>query len=123
MSSILLVEDEQFIREALAQALSQSGYYVIEAENGKIASQLFEQQPVDLVITDILMPEADGLEVILHLTAQYPDIKIIAMSGGKDWGGRDLIEDAKAFGAVAGLEKPINLQKFMSTVQSVLADY
>jgi CheY-like chemotaxis protein len=81
MASILLVEDDDQLRTMLKSILTNSGYEVWDAPNGSRACHLYDQQSFDLVITDLVMPEKDGLEVIIELRRTNQDVRIIAMSG------------------------------------------
>jgi CheY-like chemotaxis protein len=81
VARILLVEDDEAVRDILKKALVSSGHEVEEAENGNVALAAYRRQPCDLVITDLVMPEKDGLETILELRRMNPAVKIVAMSG------------------------------------------
>ena len=86
MSSILVVDDEDQIRRLVCETLEQAGYHVTEARDGKEALQQYRQGPADLVIMDILMPNQDGLETTVVLRREYPDVKIIVITGQRhDW--------------------------------------
>lgn len=82
MARILLIDDNVDLRAELREALERAGYEVIEAGDGEEGTNLYRKEPTDLVITDIIMPEKGGLATILDLQQEYPDIKIIAISGG-----------------------------------------
>lgn len=121
MASILLIEDEEMVREALAETLEQGGYEVRVASNGKQGIQLYQNNPADLVITDIFMPEQDGIETILQLTREYPEIKILAISGGGDWmRSLEFLEHAALFGAIKTLTKPVDPKKLLDTIRDIL---
>ena len=116
---ILLFEDEEAIREALAERLMIEGFDVGSAPNGRKGLKLFQETPGELVITDILMPEVDGLEVIRTLRRLRVAPLIIAMSGG---GGRDLdfLIEAKEFGADGVLAKPFHVDDLVAMIQKLL---
>ncbi len=97
--SILIVDDEPGIRELLAIMLESSGYSVATAEDGVQAPKVMASRPIDVVITDLLMPERDGLEFIAELRKKYPAVKIIAMSGGGHIARDSYLRIAKTFGA------------------------
>ena len=80
--SILVVDDEPLLRGFVQQMLERAGHRVASAEDGRKASEQMQQQPFDLVVTDLLMPERDGIELIDELRRQYPSVRIVAMSGG-----------------------------------------
>jgi CheY-like chemotaxis protein len=82
MARILVIDDERIIRTIVKHALEEDGHEVIEAGDGEEGIQLYRKNPTDLVVTDIIMPRKEGIETIKELRRNYPDIKIIAMSGG-----------------------------------------
>ena len=123
MATILLVEDDEGVRTLLHKALVAAGHEVEDAWNGDIALAAYRRQPRDLVITDLVMPEKDGLETIMALRRLDPAVKIIAMSGG----GRTLglgqlyLDTASTFGANRILAKPFTSTALLTTVSEVLA--
>src|SRR6185369_2584061 len=82
VSRLLLIDDDPILREVLAMALVQAGYTVVHAESGRQGTALFRATPADLVITDLVMPDREGIETIVTLHRERPDLPIIAMSGG-----------------------------------------
>lgn len=120
MANILLVEDEDQLRAMLREVLESAGHAVREAKNGKIASDIFALHPTDLVITDLIMPEKEGLELILELRRSRPDIKVIAMSGGGRTSAQSYLEIAKKFGAACLLEKPFSNDGIIGIVDTLL---
>ena len=82
MSKILVIDDDKNIRSLLRDFLERDGYEVMEAENGKVGLKLFRENGADLVITDLIMPEKEGIETIRELRRDFSDVKIIAISGG-----------------------------------------
>jgi two-component system response regulator (stage 0 sporulation protein F) len=112
-STILVIEDHTSVRRLLAQVLQDAGYQVCEAANGRQGLQLFYMQPMDLVITDLEMPEMTGLEVILALTRAFLDVKVIAMSGRS----ADDLQKAKLMGARQTFAKPLDLPALLNAVQ------
>ena len=118
MASILIVDDEEPIRQLLRSILEGDGHRVIEAANGREGLTLYRQAPTDLVITDILMPERDGMEVTLELTREFLDAKVIAMTGAT--GSQNFLNVAKLFGARQLLQKPFGLQEVRRAVQYTL---
>lgn len=113
LPTILIIEDHTSVRTLLARVLEDAGYQVCEAANGRQGLEQFRAQPVDLVITDLEMPEMNGLEVILELTRAFLDVKVIAMSGRS----ADELQKAKLLGARRTLQKPINLDELLRTIQ------
>ena len=120
MATILVVDDDQAVRNLLARALTKVGHAVIEAKDGIAALRLFKERKPDLVITDLVMPNKEGLEMILELRGIYPQAHIIAISGGGRCNPASYLEMAKYLGATRTLSKPIGLEKFIDTVQEVL---
>ena len=118
MVRILVIDDDDDFRSMLRMALEQDGYAVEEARNGLEGSQRQRTEPVDLVITDILMPEQEGLETIQALRQEFPEIKIIAISGGV--GRLNFLTHARLFGALRTLQKPFTLQQLHDVVLEVL---
>jgi DNA-binding NtrC family response regulator len=117
---ILVIDDEREIREMLRDLLRTQGYEVMTAANGTAAARLQQQQPADLVITDIFMPEKEGIETILELQTAWPGLKIIAISGGGGDYNVDYLAAARHLGAVHSLSKPFDREALLSTVRQLL---
>jgi CheY-like chemotaxis protein len=121
MARILLIDDQEHIRNIIKQILLIDGYEVDTAENGKAGLKMVQLHCYDLVITDIFMPEQDGLEVIMELRQQFPDIRIIVMTGG---GAKldiaHLLKMSKYMGADRLFPKPIDFVKLRAAVKEVL---
>lgn len=115
--SVLVVDDEPQVRRVLRQKLEQRRYEVAEAADGEEAQKAFLARPFDLVITDILMPEKDGLETILFLRRQHPDVKIIAISAP---GNQLYLSSACVLGAQRGFVKPFKLEEVAAAVDALL---
>ena len=90
-----------------------------EASNGRLGLELYRERSADLIITDIVMPEMDGLEMILELTRNFLNVKVIAMSGGLEGGGA--LNAAKLLGARQTFQKPVDMNKLLSAVRYELA--
>jgi CheY-like chemotaxis protein len=114
---ILVVDDDALIREMLVRVLRRAGYEMTSAANGKDALEAHEAQPVDLVITDICMPEMDGLETIAELRRQAPDLRIIAISDVA--GPRSYLRAAESIGATRTLAKPFDAKLLLDTVKDI----
>ena len=112
MVRILVIDDDDDFRSMLCTALEWAGYTAEEARNGQEGIRRHRTEPVDLVITDILMPEQEGLETIQALRQEFPAIKIIAISGEK---GR--LAAAQTFSQCT-FEKPLNMEEFLDAVQA-----
>lgn len=119
MATILVIDDEQSIRGLLKEVLEKAGHRVLEAEDGRKGLALYQKEPIDLVIMDLLMPETDGLEATLQLTREYLDAKVIAMTGAQ--GDHNFLDVAKLFGACRAFEKPFDLNKLLDAVKEELA--
>jgi DNA-binding NtrC family response regulator len=118
---ILVVDDDPGIRRALHILLSREGYQVTQARDGVEALRLWRDTGGDLVITDLHMPQKDGIEMIIELLSHSPGIRIIAMSGGGQTKRLDLLGNAALLGAVYTIEKPFTLTEMMNTVRQALA--
>jgi CheY-like chemotaxis protein len=115
--SILIVEDDAEVRHLIRHTLASSGYDVSEASNGAEAVRTIKATPFDLVITDILMPEQDGLETIIFLRRNAPNTKIIAISGTQN---ELFLRDARGLGAGATLTKPFQPAALLDAVHRQL---
>ena len=118
--SILLIDDNDHIRAFLRRILEEAGYFVMGAANGREGLRQFRHTPVDLVITDQLMPDSDGLEVTMTLRHESPHVKIIALTGGT--GEPDLLKVAKLLGAHLTMKKPIEMTELLKAVQQELQE-
>jgi len=120
MAKLLLVEDDEQVRSMLGETLTQEGHVVIEASNGKEAVVAYRNDPPDVVITDIIMPEQDGVETIHILRREFPAAKIIAISGGSpNIRGEYLLGTAGALGAVKTFNKPVDIAALLLAVKEV----
>jgi DNA-binding response OmpR family regulator len=120
MKRILVIDDEVAIRRALRTVLELAGYEVREARNGEDAIRLWREEESDLVITDIHMPDKNGIETILELRALSPDLPIIAVSGSGETRSRNLLHDAKLVGPIWTMDKPFGLTELLERVSEVL---
>lgn len=119
-SQILLIEDDNCVRELLHQTLAKAGYNVIPASDGDEGLNLFRRSNPDLVITDIVMPQKEGLQMILELRRHSPKAKVIAMSGGGRYSNTDYLKLARKFGAKVTLNKPFLREEILNAVKEVL---
>ena len=121
MALILIVDDEKEIRALVRKALERSGHEVMEAANGEEGVRIFYEKPADLIITDLLMPVMPGTRLISKLKSNFPDLKIIAISGGGSlYQSGDYLALAKELGATRVLEKPITLAALINAVEDVM---
>ncbi len=120
MARILLIDDDDSLRTMLRLTLSHFGHTVIEARNGKEGLDLFPNAGADLVITDIVMPEKEGIEVLMVLLKVKPTVKIIAMSGGGRGSAADYLRIASQLGAAKVLTKPFLNETLMAAINELL---
>ena len=120
-TTVLVIEDEADIRQSIRTILETAGYAVIEAENGIPGLSLYASRRPDLVLTDIVMPEKDGLETIREICRMDPAAAIIAMSA-YEYGRMDFLEIAKRFGAAGTLRKPFRPDELLASVSWVLGE-
>ena len=117
---ILVIDDDPLLRDVLCQRLARAGYEVNSAADAEEANSLFVSFTPDVVITDIYMPNKDGLEVIMELRQSFPNLKIIAMSGGT--AKEDVLVTASSLGASYTLVKPFEAAELLHAVQHVAAE-
>jgi CheY-like chemotaxis protein len=118
---ILVIDDEEPVRTVLRQMLEKEGYEVEEAPDGAVGLSLLQDHPIDLVITDLFMPEKEGIETMREVQKSFPQVKIIAMSGGGRMGKLDFLPMAESFGAQRTLAKPFERKELLEAVRAVLA--
>jgi DNA-binding response OmpR family regulator len=124
MARILIIEDDKAVRTMLGLTLTHFGHTVLEAGNGREGLELFKRANADLVITDIVMPEKEGLEVLIELRQkQVPLVKVIAISGGGRQHAKDYLRMAKLMGAAKVLEKPFSTEVLIAAVNELLSDH
>ena len=119
MARILIIEDDNEVREYLENVLARAGYEVCSAANGQEGVEFFANQATELVITDIIMPEKDGIEMVVHVKDHHPEVKIIAMSAPSN---EVFLDTASKLGAARVFEKPLDLAELVSAVEEVLAE-
>ena len=121
MSAILVVDDDLSVLDVMSEMLRLEGHVVTVAENGKEAIDQVAANNIDLVITDLIMPEKEGLETIADIRRSHADMPIIAISGGGRLGPMDYLETAKFIGADATLAKPFARAELIEAVDGLLA--
>ncbi len=121
MNKILIVDDDQQIRDMLRITLEREGYGVVEAGDGVQALAAYRANSIDLVITDIVMPEKEGIELIMEMKSLDADVKIIAISGGGRINPEDYLKWARRFGVANTFSKPVDRQKLLEVVAQMLA--
>ncbi len=122
MNKILVIDDDDHFGNMMKRMLEKAGYDVELAVDGSQGVKLFRQIAPDLVITDIIMPEKEGIEVIMELKEMVPDVKIIAVSGGgRRMEGSLILPMAKQLGAKNIFSKPVDRQELLAAVDALLA--
>lgn len=117
---MLVVDDDELVRETLQRYLSTSGFNVLLAADGEVALELLESEPVDLVLTDLIMPNREGIETIVELRRRKTPTKIIAISGGGRSGDADFLQMATLLGADGTLRKPFSRAELIDKIREVL---
>ncbi len=120
MTQILLVEDDKMLRTAIRKGLDRDDLELHEASNGAEGLQLFREKPTDIVITDIFMPEKSGVAVISELREEFPDVKIIAMSGAH--GGTCKLSSVLMIGADRYLQKPFQISELLVLIDELIVE-
>ena len=122
LRTILVIEDQSELRGLVTGTLEQAGYRVVMAMTGRDANKAFAEARIDLVLTDLLMPDRDGIEVIRDLRESRPDVPIVAMSGGGRMPAAFYLKLARSLGAKAILEKPFSNQQLLLTIALALPE-
>jgi CheY-like chemotaxis protein len=121
MHKILVIDDNIAVRNTIVHMLQAEGYEVVSAEDGRRGLAVFRSAKPDLVVTDIIMPEKEGIETIRDIRDVSPKAKIIAMSGGGRIGNTDFLTIARALGASEVIAKPLDPDDFLEVVSRCLA--
>jgi CheY-like chemotaxis protein len=121
MARILVIEDDPDIRNLCKRILEQAGHHVTEAPDGSVGTKLYRDQRHDLIITDIIMPEKEGIETIMELRRDFPEVRIVAISGGgQATPSFTCLQVAKRLGAANTLAKPFSKQELLAAVAEAL---
>ena len=121
-ASILIIDDDAAVSRTLSLILTRAGHQVTTVTRGRKGLELLSQGGFDMVLTDIIMPELDGIEAIRRIRTDHPDLRIIAMSGGGQIDKADFLHMAEALGADRVLEKPVRSERLLELVGSVMAN-
>lgn len=121
MARILLIDDDNSVRDMLRQTLTHFGHLVIEARNGKEGLAFLQSADADLLITDIVMPEMEGFELLMELRKRKLPMKIIAISGGGRGNAADYLRTAKFMGAAKVLAKPFTNEALLAAINELLS--
>lgn len=123
MAKILIVDDEPQLRVMLTHMLEMDEHDVVEAVNGVDGVRMYRECQPDLVITDLVMPEQNGIDMLLELKKESPNVKILAISGGGGiTGSFDYLPIAKLIGARQVLKKPFGVDELREAVSTVMHD-
>ncbi len=122
LKNILLVDDEESIRKMVRAVLGEKEYAFTEASNGVEALEIMETQSFDLILTDVIMPDCDGIELVMSVRKKLPDIKVIVMSGGGRVRADHYLNLAEKLGAARVFEKPFNTAELRETVSELLSE-
>lgn len=120
MARILVIDDDADVRSVIRRSLESDGHDVVEAADGKAGMKLFRDHPADLVVTDLFMPEQEGLETIRELRRSFEDPKILVVTGAAPGGAFDFRAHATLLGAGATLTKPFTREELLSAVHALL---
>ncbi len=120
MTKILIIEDNALSQHTLRRILQSAGYDVVTADNGREGLAAFNKEHPDLIVSDIIMPEKEGIETIMEILRDHPHTKIIAISGGGRMGNTDFLQIAKKLGACDAIAKPFDPEDLIERVQSCL---
>jgi len=120
MARVLIIDDEDLLRETVRDMLEEAGHEVVEEADGAAGIRSFRESPAEIVITDIIMPKKDGIHTIWELKQMRPDVKIIAISGGVPGGPRSDLPLAESYGAQRTLQKPFTQAELLRAVSDVM---
>ena len=121
MVRVLVLDDDPLIQATLPLLLREHGHEVSTAVNGKLGLRLLQTEPIDLILTDILMPEADGIEVVCAVVKDHPNIALVAMSGGSARQlGAEAVKLTRLLGAHAVLVKPFGEAELVEAIRKAL---
>lgn len=120
MKNILIIDDDKSLRLIIKEKIKKSNYKIFEASNGKEGIEIYHKNDIDLIITDLIMPEKEGIETIIELKKENKDVKIIAISGGGYFNPEDYLEAAEGLGAIKTFIKPIDFEKFTKFINELL---
>lgn len=121
MARILIIDDEELSRFTVREILEAAGHEVVGARNGNEGIAFQKVHPFDLIITDIIMPEKEGIETIIELKHDYPDLRIIGISGGGRTRNLDFLELAEKYGAQGVLPKPFSEDELLECINACLS--
>jgi DNA-binding response OmpR family regulator len=121
MGSILVIDDDRAMRSTVRKILEREGHEVREATDGEDGLRVFRARPADVVVTDLIMPGKEGIETLLELREEAPEVRILVISGGGTVLADTTLDDAEALGADASLPKPFTVDQLRNAVAALLA--
>ncbi|MEJ2688571.1 MAG: response regulator [Deltaproteobacteria bacterium] len=121
MASILVIDDDVQVLWVIRKILEKEGHKVISAQDGEMGLQLYRNAPYDLVVTDMIMPNKSGINLISDILRDYPEAKIIAISGGGAIEAERYLQIAKSLGVARTLTKPFSMQSLLEVVNEALS--
>ncbi len=121
MATILIVDDEPALRKIVRQMIESEGHVVVEADNGRAALSVFRARNPEIVITDIVMPQKDGIEMIAELRRESPAVRVVAISGGGRTRNLDVLRLAERAGADVVLAKPFTRVELIDALERAVA--
>jgi CheY-like chemotaxis protein len=116
---VLVIDDDELVRMAVTRMLQKQGYEVLEAKNGVVGIEMFKSHQPDIILTDMLMPDKEGLETISEILQLRPNTKIIAMSGGGQSQNMSFLQLARKIGASRTISKPVKPDELFSAIKSL----
>jgi YesN/AraC family two-component response regulator len=122
MARILVVDDEAMLRGVVRKMLERNGHEVFDAADGELGTEAYRRLLTDIVITDIVMPNKNGIQLIIDLKLEFPSVRLIAMSGGARTSERDFLEVAKQYGVRQVLHKPFSRAELEAAVVAVQSE-
>ncbi len=120
LARILVIDDDEQIRKLLQRSLERRGHQVVTATDGRAGLEAFAEQPAELLVIDLIMPEKEGLETIMELRRDHPELPIIAISGGGRMAPKGYLDVAKRLGAAKVFAKPFDMDAFHAAVADLL---
>lgn len=121
MAHIVVIDDDTELLDAMRRTLERRGHHVQSARDGSVGMKLVDECPPDLVVTDLVMPEKEGIETIVELGERYPRVPVIAISPMDGRGSRGALLDAEMLGAASTLCKPFSMDDFVTRVEDILS--
>jgi DNA-binding response OmpR family regulator len=121
LATVLVVDDDPMVLQAVTLLLEDHGFQVLTATDGVQGLLLYRKHRPDVVVTDIIMPEKEGIALTRELRHEFPDARIVAMSGGGRMGNSDYVHIAQALGADAGLYKPFDDDELVGVIRALLS--